>query len=311
MARRFFIQIIIVAAIAMLLSSLYYKSICNNLRETKKGIPGKLNQILYDSDKYDAVFVGSSRVLRNIDPILFDSITGMHSYNAGIDGANLTLIMAMTKNFIDCHKGTKFVFINLDTYTMEQDSSIFYYPQLFPHMDDPDMEALAVIEPKLLLGRKFPFLAISYVDDNLKGAAFQNLYDKCPACDPIFNSRGFAPIGSFEYHGKPDSEEPMRFVCDGMGFKKLDSLCGYCTGQHCKVYFIMAPMYNFNSGNGSNAAAYYTLLQKIELKYSIRELNFYNDKRFTKGFFYNNTHMNINGAEMYSHILADSFLHQQ
>ena len=304
MKKRFYIQILVVALAAMLSSSLYYYSICNGLRSTKEAVPGKLNQILYDTAHYDAVFAGSSRVLKNINPLQFDSLTHIRSYNAGIDGANLTLIDILLRRFIQVHHPS-LVYINLDTYTMESDSSFFYFPQLFPHVRTDEMSALIHTEPKLSLGRRYPFLALSYMDDYLKGVAFHTLFDPYPACDTLYCHNGFAPIVSTEYQGTSE-KYTLRFVYTKEGFKKFDSLCDYCTRQHCKVIFIMAPMFNA-TGFGSNASGFYTLLREIESKYGIRELNFYTDTRFTKDQFFNMTHLNEKGAVYYTKVLADSF----
>jgi hypothetical protein len=306
MRKRFYIQIIVVAIVSMLFSTLYYYSICYGLRKTNESFPGKLNQILYDTTRYDAFFVGTSRVLKNIDPVQFDSVTGISSYNAGIDGANFGLIDMITRHFIQVHHRPRYVFINLDTYTMEKDSSLFYYPQFFPHIQCQGMDKLALIEPKLLLGKKYPFLAVSYMDDYLKGVAFHALSDTCPGCNATFRHRGFSPIGSADYYNTSD-EFPLQYTCDMAGFARLDSLCDYCTKQHCTVIFIMAPIFMSTNNKQSNAHLYYSLLRGIEARYNIKEFNYYTDKRFTKNMFYNRTHLNEKGARSYTQILADSF----
>ena len=40
MAKRFFIQIIVVMVVAGIFSALYFYSICDNLRRAKEGVPG-------------------------------------------------------------------------------------------------------------------------------------------------------------------------------------------------------------------------------------------------------------------------------
>ena len=43
----------------------------------------KIPKILDDEANYDCLFFGSSKTMRHIDPVLFDSITGYQSYNMG------------------------------------------------------------------------------------------------------------------------------------------------------------------------------------------------------------------------------------
>jgi hypothetical protein len=306
MKQRFYIQLILVAISALLLSSLYYFSICKALQTTKESFPGKLNQIFYDTTAYDAVFVGSSRVMKNIDPLQFDTIAGIHSYNAGIDGANFTLIDFVTRHFIAGHRPS-YVFINIDIYTLQQDSSFFYYTQLFPYIHIDSMDRFIKIEPNLILAKYYPFLAVSYIDDYLKGVSFHTLYDKHPLSDATFIHRGFAPIVSADYQGSAD-EYPLKFIYSEDGFKKLEALCDYCKAMHCKVFFIMAPIYRAREEKPSNACYFYSRLKPIEEKYNIIEFKFFTNTEFSQKVFFNKSHLNENGARMYTKMLADSFI---
>ncbi len=305
MRNRFFIQIVAVALFSITAASVYYYHVCNALNKTNEGPTGKLNHILHNTTHYDAVFMGSSRVLRNINPLLFDSLTGILSYNAGIDGANFTLIDILTRRFIEQHK-PKYIFINLDPYTMERDSEVFYYPQFYPHIHDVGMNELAFIEPSLLLGNRYPFIAISYMDDNLKGEATATSFSAENNNDVMLNHRGFEPLLNPDYHGSTDTFS-LTLSCDKNAFKKLDSLCAYCTAQHCKVFFMMAPICRATNEHGQNIEIYYSELRNIEARYNISEFNFYDRPGFTKAMFFNQTHINQAGAIVYTRLLADTF----
>ena len=305
MRNRFFIQIAIVALFSITAASAYYYHVCNALNKTTEGPTGKLNHILHNNTHYDAVFMGSSRVLRNINPLLFDSLTGITSYNAGIDGANFTLINILTRRFIEQHK-PKYIFINLDPYTMERDSEVFYYPQFYPHLHNEEMNELASIEPNLLLGNHYPFIAISYMDDNLKGEATATTFSSENNNDVMLTHRGFEPLLNPDYYGKADTFS-LTLSCDKSAFKKLGALCAYCTAQNCKVFFMMAPIYRAGNENGQNLETYYSELRSIEANYNITEFNFYASPGFTKAMFFNQTHINQYGAVIYTELLADTF----
>jgi hypothetical protein len=306
MRNRFFIQITIVLLAAGIFSSLYYYSICRELRQAKEGMPAKLNHIFYDKAKYDALFVGSSRVLRNIDPIYFDSLTGVSSYNAGVDGANFTLIDLLVRKYFKSHGSPKYVFINLDTYTMEQDTSFFYYPQFLPHIGDPDLMCMKEKEPNLKTGSHYPFIGISYFNDYFKEVAFYTRFNMCPASDSLWVRKGFMPAMDTTYYGE-DGAHAMKFVFVKQKLDQLDSLCRFCTERSCKVFFIMAPIYRSIDTGESNAATYYPTIRSIENKYGISEFNFYTDRSFPKSMFLNLSHLNFIGAHHYTQLLADSF----
>jgi hypothetical protein len=306
MRKRFFIQIIIVLITAGICSSLYYYHLCNNLRHAGEGMLAKLDHVFYDSARYDVLFAGSSRVLKNIDPVLFDSLTKYHSYNAGIDGANFVLIDLLIRKFFKSHGHPKYLFINLDTYTMEHDTSFFFYTQFLPFMDDPDLQRMKEREPNLKTGSRYPFLGVSYLNDYLKEVAFYTEFNMCPAYDPVVQHRGFAPVMDTAFWGD-SGELPLNFVYQKERLNELDSLCNFCTKKGCKVFFIMAPIYRSTETGSSNAATYYPQIREIENRYGIREFNFFTDSVFSKDLFLNRSHLNFKGAALYSHLLADSF----
>ena len=306
MAKRFFIQITVVMLVAGIFSSIYFYSICDNLRHAKEGVPAKLDHIMYDSTQYDAVFFGSSRVLRNINPLLFEKLTRAKAYNAGIDGANYTLLDLLIRKFIKYHGAPRYLFVNLDTYTMEHDTSFFFYPQFLPYMDDPDMQYMKEREPNLKTGGRFPFFGVSYFNDYLKEVAFYTQFNICPAADSLYLHRGFMPAMDTAYYGV-DEALPMNFAIASERFKQLDSLCNFCTKNGCKIFFIMAPIYRAIDTGSSNASVYYPQIRAIETKYSIRELNFFTDRNFPKNMFLNRSHLNFKGAELYTRLLTDSF----
>jgi len=54
----------------------------------KSLLANKAEYILEKDQKYDILFCGSSRTYRHVDPLIFDSITGLNSFNFGIAGCS-------------------------------------------------------------------------------------------------------------------------------------------------------------------------------------------------------------------------------
>lgn len=307
MGRRFFIHMAVTLAIGLICSSAYYYAICQGLRRTKEFFPGRLNHILYDTTRYDAVFMGTSRVSNGIDPLIFDSITHLHSYNAGMEGASFSAVDLFTRRFVRNHH-PRYVFLNIDIYTLEKENSLYDFPQYYPHLGDSDIVVLSKKKKELSFGKYAPFIAVSYIDDYLKGVALDEYLDIYPADDLTCSHRGFSPVRSVDYHGVSE-KIPLAFSYDTANFRKLEALCRYCIDQHCEVIFIMAPIYGAFDNGKSNAADFYHRLKNLESKDGVGELNFYLDDRFTKDMFVNRTHLNRNGAQQYSQLMGDSIKH--
>ena len=305
MGRRFFIHIAMTLAIGLICSSAYYYAICHGLRQTREFFPGRLNHILYDTTGYDAVFMGTSRVSNGIDPLIFDSITHLHSYNAGMEGASFSAVDLFTRRFVKNHH-PRYVFLNIDIYTLEKENSLYDFPQYYAHLRDSDIAVLAKRKKELSLGRYAPFIAVSYIDDYLKGVAFDEQLGIYPSDDLTWSHRGFSPVKTMSYHGVSE-KFPLAFSYDIANFKKLDSLCHFCHDQQCEMIFIMAPIYRAYEDGTTNAADFYKRLGDVQWKYGIKAEDYYKCNVFSKDMFANRTHLNRRGAELYSHMLAEGF----
>jgi hypothetical protein len=290
--------------IGIALSSLYYYIVCQGLRQTKESFPGRLNTILYDTTRYDVVFMGTSHMSWEVDPFLFDSITRLYSYNAGIEGASFSAIDIFIHRMVANHH-PKFVFLNIDLYLLEKENSLYNFPQYYPHMGDTDIDKLSVRKAELSYGKYAPFIAISYLDDYLKGNGLHGWTGLYPSDDLSHTHRGFSPVYS-SYMGANDSFV-ITFSYDTANIKKLENLCRYCTSHGCQMLFTMAPIYRSFYSNTGNASDFYRRLRMIEKEYHIPELNFYTSDKFQKKMFANRTHLNHNGAKLYSCILANRF----
>lgn len=307
MGKKFLIYIITTIVMAMTLSSAYYYCVCHGMRHTKEFFFGRLNCILYDSTRYDAVFTGASKVTNDIDPLIFDSLTHLRSYNAGMVGATYSTIDIFTRRFVANHH-PKYVFIGLDIDILKNENSLYDFPQYYPYLQDSDIAVLSKRKSEMAFGKYAPFIAVSYMNDYLKGVAYDDWLDIHPTDDLTYSHKGFFPAVVMDFQGTPTSF-PLTFTYDTANFKKLDALCHYCTDRHCELIFIMTPLYGVFENGKTNSAAYYDRLRALESKYRIKELNFYIDSRFTKNLFSDKSHLNHKGAILFSRILADSFVH--
>jgi hypothetical protein len=84
-----------------------------------------LSYTFNNQDYNNYVFIGSSRVLRQIKPILIDSITKQSSYNLGIDQIGIIESKMLLKSYLAHHPKPKTVFLNIDlsTFMFNTDSS--------------------------------------------------------------------------------------------------------------------------------------------------------------------------------------------
>jgi hypothetical protein len=223
-----------------------------------------------------------------------------------MEGASFSTVDLFTRRFVANHH-PKYVFLNIDIYTLEKENSLYDFPQYYPHLQDSDIAVLAKRKKELALGKYAPFLAVSYIDDYLKGVAIDHYLGIYPSDDLTLSHRGFSPVHTMDYHGAA-ADFPLTFSYDTSNFKKLDALCRYCSQSNCRVIFVMAPIYHAFENGKTNARDFYSHLTTVKSTYHISEINFYTDARFTKDMFVNRTHLNRKGVALYSRLLASDFL---
>ena len=111
-----------------------------------KLLENKIEYFLENSNQYDVLFFGSSRTYRHIDPLLFDSITGLKSFNFGIAGCS----------YLETH----YLIDNLFKSLVKKDSLIIFLQETAPWPIKDDN--LHSIRSKYYLDIKRLDMALSY-----------------------------------------------------------------------------------------------------------------------------------------------------
>jgi len=81
---------------------------------------------------FDVLFIGSSRCLHHINPILFNRRTGLRSYNLGYEASHIRENFATLKIYLNFNKAPKYIFLQIDdsedkdTGVDEFSSNLFY-----------------------------------------------------------------------------------------------------------------------------------------------------------------------------------------
>src|SRR5687767_14372588 len=73
----------------------------------------QVEEIYNDKDFYDIVYIGSSRTHTTINPAIVDSITGLRSYNAAVEGGNLYEFKMNFDGYLQSHPQPKMVVLTL------------------------------------------------------------------------------------------------------------------------------------------------------------------------------------------------------
>ena len=306
MKKRVLIQLLSVTVLCFMVASIGYYILCAGLRNAKRDSVGKLNFITLDTAYFPTVFFGASTIHVGMDPFLYDTLTGTKSFNASMDGIRIAEINLFIKKYIARHGAPRNIFISFDEKTLLTDKNVWYFSQYYPFINDTDFNKLIDLEPKLLLGRYAPALAITYIDDPLKNLALIGLTKDRNKREYDIPLKGFSPA-----YWKPMAQdipvEVASYQADEGGWELLENTLDLCAAKNVRVDFILPPRYKSTLSDSTNKII--ARLQSYEQKYNSHVFNFAEEDAFKSiELFPNRTHVNATGARMFTTLLAEKYI---
>ena len=250
----------------------------------------------------EVVINGSSRAWVQYNPIVLDTILNTSSFNLGIDGSAINRQILKYKVYCKQQKTLpKLIIQNLDFATMVQTSG-YEREQFFPMFifDRESMKQFSQYEnfdffekyipcyryigyPKIVQSA-FGMNQLYYGDTLIKGYCAQNR---------TWDGTEFNKIETINYSQDPDA------------LNMFDGFLNDVTEKGTKVFFVYAPIYIGVSKKIVNIEGMYEMYDTLAKKYNIPILDYnYDSICYDTTYFYNATHLNKKGSELFSVKLA-------
>jgi len=305
------IKICAVLFIAGLLSWLIDTPLVNTLYKYKYIVSARNEEIFEGKKDYDVLFIGSSRTYRSVYPKIIDSICGTNSYNAGVESGGIDDFKLMLDGYLQNHPAPKVLVLTLDLFSFGKDYDVHFYPQYYPYINNQALKSdLIEYGHNMNVIEKFPFLMITYFDDYLKERAIRFLrgldtLSTGPSAD-IIVYKGFESNSDFHIKQNEIVKVRERMSITKESIRTLNEMLEECNRHKIKVVFTYAPEYNHSLQRAStNIDSVFGLIANTAKKNNIRyirddSLEICKDPML----FFNNTHLNKQGAIVYSLILA-------
>lgn len=305
MKQRFYTQFIFTITVATVLATFAFFCFCNGLAMVKHEELGKMNYVMHDTTQYDCLFLGSSTTLVNINPVLFDSLTGAYSFNAGIVMMQVSEMNMLVPKYVNAHGAPKQIFIDCDEATLSRDMGVWKFPKYYPMINDKAIEELVMLEPKLLWGKYLPAIASIYFGEELKNLALTGLFYDSQKSDYNIPFRGFAGAKK-----TPTKELPVietYFKGSERGWQLLEETIKYCKLKNITVNLVVTPRYHYSLPKSS--VHFLKRLKQFEDNYGVRFFDYSIDKRFqSRNLFLDRVHLTLSGADYFTEILAKETL---
>lgn len=289
--------------------SFFYKSFTSYNDEIKLN----MNYIMTPSKELnDVIFIGNSRTNVQIDPRQIDSVTGLKSYNLGLDGSNVPFFAMALNKYLQCHPAPRYVFINADFSCFNLSEKVYNYPNYQVYLGDSIVSAS--LTPyynefkNSLLGQFALFRQINSKPDDVKMANIiyhlkgirqrdhENMQDA---------RRGFCPSDG-QWEDVAHKITTYNAIYSSRGFDLMRQMIRTCQENNIKVMLLCTPLYKDYDKIIVNYGTIRDSLQNIadtyHVPYWIYADTYISD---TTANFYNVEHLSANGASIFSKMLGE------
>jgi hypothetical protein len=286
---KFLIKLIfIVSVISFILTKIFEQNI---ILKTQTSGAYKINKIINEDLENEIPIFGTSRAKSNY----FSSIINKNCFNYGVDGISSKIWIFFLEEELKKNK-QKPIIINFDlngfrNYLGSNSNYIFNYPSIKNLTNQhsfnnnlPLLKYYGYYEYYLTEYLKYKFPLNKIID---KGGVYSN---------SIFSD------SDFNFNIIRRSKLSEFFKIDSNQVKKLFSLIN---ATNRKIYFVISPYHKSVLNNYSNLKDAFQFLRLLEKCENVKVLN-YSEVELKDEMFFNTSHLNYNGSQLFSKLLLDS-----
>lgn len=258
------------------------------------------NNIINDSIDADLLVMGSSRAWVQYDPHIMDSLLSINSYNLGLEGSHVK--RQIVKYHVYCHyqrKKPSILIVNFDYFGNWRRDGEYHREQYFPYLANPYIR-------RLILTKKQEHFSIGelyvpmyrYYCQGIKTLIENNT-------DEYFNKhwyKGYYWGAASEWNGSELAKvETFRFEAIQDVVDEFDVFLSELQKEGVKVLIVCSPIYIGATEKTVNLSEFYDFRNHFSEKYGIPVLDYiYDPLCFDTTYFYNATHLNKTGAELFT-----------
>lgn len=286
------------------------------IRKNKAGLFDKFNEVFHGSDFHEVIFVGSSRAECHFNPRIFDSITGLNSYNIGVSGSNNYFTYGILKSYLSNRKAPEIAIMNIDYhFSNESSDTIYEFPRFFPYLDNEILfKELAKRDKRFYFFKYIPFYSLPFLGEKYLNCAVRGYTNKQSSYD-LNCYKGFQFIHPIEFKAI-DKKDTVSYNASLLkeNADYLDSIISICKTNKIDLYFVVSPAHTIVSSRIKNLDEHLSKFKSIAAKSTIPFFDYTNDTICKQDdLFADLYHMKKSGADLFTAKFAKDFklLHQE
>lgn len=253
----------------------------------------------------DLLIFGSSRAWKHINPTMITDSLHVSAYNLGIDGHNFWLQNLRYRQLLKYNKRPKLIVFSLDYFTLKKNEDLYNSEQFLPYM---------------LWNRDIKEATISYngfssLDYEIPLIRYYGKYSSIIAAasysgNPVTRVKGYHgrdQVWNSDFDNAKASMKSLKIKLDKPTIVLFENFLKECKANNIKIIFVYTPEYIEGQKFVSNRSQIMGLYKKFSKQYQIPFYDFSNDSiSYQKKCFYNASHMNKIGSELFTLQLIDT-----
>lgn len=280
----------------------------SGIRKNKSGVFEKYNTMFMKDANHNVLFLGSSRTEMHFNTQLFDSITGLNSYNIGVTGATPRIAYAVLKAYCSKHPMPKYLVFDLDYHFLKYGvDTIRNFPRYFPYLSNSVLlNGFNAIDSRFIMFKNNPVYALPFSNMRLLAASLHGWLGIEGREDTLYH-KGFSKI-VFRDTIKSTELSPFYAFIHPTERMYIDSIIHFTKANRIEMMLLSSPMYVNVNGSIINKPQIVRQLTNIatvnNLSYFDLSLRPYSSR---KGYFADFYHMNAKGAALFTREFAPIF----
>lgn len=301
--KRFLLEVAIFSLILIMGAFMIDRFLTENLKRYPVGDSGIWNEVFAGRVNSEVVVYGASRALAHFDARIMENALGTTVYNLGINGHNFWLQYLRHSMLLKHNTKPKVIVLEISTNTLEKRKDLYDPDQFIPYMlNQPDVEAsISSYEGFSYLDFQVPLFRYYGKVELLIRASIQFLSPSHFKPDRVKGYEGKDLAWSGGWERTKLGIKKSKVVFDPESSLLFDSFLEECKELGIKVVFVSTPMFIHAQEYTINRSDVMTYFKEKSKKYGIHYLDYSDDPISSKSeYFYNATHMNKEGAELFT-----------
>lgn len=271
------------------------------IRKNQNGVYEKYKTVFLKENSYNVLFLGSSRTEMHFNTRIFDSITGMNSYNIGVTGATPRIAYSVLKAYCSKSKNPEYLIFDLDYHFLKYGiDTIRNFPRYFPFLqNDVLLQSFSSIDSRFNMFKYNAIYSLPFSNVRMLAASLHGWLGSVTKEDSSYY-KGFTLV-NYRDTIKQENVKPFYAFIHPMERLYIDSIIQYANTNSIKLLLLTSPMYCEVSTRVINKQQIISQLKNIarinHLRYSDFSLRPYSKR---KGYFSDFYHMNGQGASLFT-----------